>query len=133
MTFLWRNMLWLLLLVPVLVAVYLYILKRRKAFALRYANLALIRKAMQGGAGFRRHVPAILTLLALIAMIVSMARPALYITLPSQRGTIVLALDISGSMAQSMCRDPGPWQASQPTPWNSGERKAVRFIPTTTS
>lgn len=98
MTFTWPEMLWLLTLVPVLVAAYVWVLRRKKKIALRYASLAMIKEAVSAGHKVRRHVPPALFLLAVIAMIVAVARPAAVVTLPSQHETIVLAIDVSGSM-----------------------------------
>jgi Ca-activated chloride channel family protein len=98
MTFLWPELLWLLLLLPVLVAMYLYVLGRKKKFALRYASLDIVKEAMGAGAGVRRHVPPALFLLALAVMILAIARPAATVTLPSQHETVILAMDVSGSM-----------------------------------
>ena len=58
----------------------------------------MVKEAMGAGQRFRRHIPPLLFLLALIAMIVAIARPAAVITLPSQHQTIILAMDVSGSM-----------------------------------
>ncbi len=63
MTFFWPNLLWLLLFVPLLVAVYLWLMKRKKKLALRYASLSIVREAMGSGPGFRRHIPPLLFLL----------------------------------------------------------------------
>jgi Ca-activated chloride channel homolog len=98
MTFLWLDMLWLLGIVPLLVLGYLLLMRRKKKMALRYANLAMVKQAMGAGASFRRHVPPILFLCALTLMIAAIARPAAVITLPSQRSTVILSLDVSGSM-----------------------------------
>ena len=98
MTFIWPQLLWLLFAVPVLVGAYVYLLSRRRTSVARYANLAMIREAMGKRVAWRRHVPPSLFLLALIAMIVAMARPAAVISLPSQHETIILAIDVSGSM-----------------------------------
>ena len=69
-----------------------------RRLALRYASLAMVKDAMGAGQSFRRHVPPVLFLLALIAMIVAIARPAAVVTLPSQHETVILAIDVSGSM-----------------------------------
>jgi Ca-activated chloride channel homolog len=82
----------------VLVALYVYLLRRKKKLAVRYANLAMVKEAMGTGQRFRRHVPPALFLLAVIAMVIAIARPAAVITLPSQHETVVLAIDVSGSM-----------------------------------
>jgi Ca-activated chloride channel family protein len=90
-------MLWLMLAVPLLVALYVWLLNRRKRFAVRYANLALVKEAM-GGLSWRRHLPPALLLLALAVMIVAIARPMATVTLPSQHETVIMAMDVSGSM-----------------------------------
>jgi len=98
MTFLWPEMLWLLLTVPALVAGYFYLLRRKQAVGLRYASLSMVKEAIGSAQRFRRHLPALLLLVALITMIVGIARPAAVVTLPSQHQTIILAMDVSGSM-----------------------------------
>jgi len=98
MTFLWPEMLWLLVAVPVLVAVYIFLLRRKKKAALRYASLTVVREAMGTGQRFRRHLPPLLFLLALATTIIAVARPAAIVTLPTQQQTIILAMDVSGSM-----------------------------------
>jgi Ca-activated chloride channel family protein len=91
-------MLWLLLLVPALVAAYFHLLRRKQQSALRYASLSMIKEAMGAGQKIRRHIPPLLFLLALTAMLIAIARPAAVVTLPSQHRTIILAMDVSGSM-----------------------------------
>jgi Ca-activated chloride channel family protein len=96
--FLWRDMLWTLALVPVLVLLYLWLLGRKKKTALRFASLGVVKAALGKGPGWRRHVPPVLFLLALTAMLVATARPTAMVTLPSTQETIILAMDVSGSM-----------------------------------
>ena len=98
MSFLWPRMLWLLLAVPLLVALYLMLLRRRKKSAVRYASLSLVREALGAGQRLRRHLPPLLFGIALVSLIVAIARPAAVITLPSQHDTVVLAMDVSRSM-----------------------------------
>ena len=98
MTFLWPELLWLLVAVPALIGLYVLLLRRKKKQVLRYASLGMVRDAMGAGQRFRRHVPPLLFLLALIVLIVAIARPTATITLPSQHETIILAMDVSGSM-----------------------------------
>ena len=98
MSFLWPGMLWLLLAVPAVVALYVWLLRRKKQAALRFASLGLMKTAMGAGQRFRRHVPPLLFLLALIVMIAGIARPTAVVTLPSQHETVILAMDVSGSM-----------------------------------
>jgi Ca-activated chloride channel family protein len=99
MSWLWPEMLWLMLLVPALVLLYLWLLARRKRTAVRVASLALVKQAMMGrGPGWRRHVPPALLLLAFTLLLLGSGRPTARIKLPSQQETIILAMDVSGSM-----------------------------------
>src|SRR6478672_6332354 len=88
MKFLWPEMLVWLLAVPALVAAYVWWLRRKKKGAIRYPSLALLKDALGPGERVRRHVPPLLLLLSLAAMV----------TLPSQQQTIMLAIDVSLSM-----------------------------------
>jgi len=97
MTFLWPHLLWLLLILPMLVLAYWLMLRRRKKVAVQYAGLATVREAMRGSQ-FRRHVPPLLFLLAIALMLLAAARPAAVLTLPSEHKTMILAVDVSGSM-----------------------------------
>jgi Ca-activated chloride channel family protein len=97
MSFQWPELLWLMLALPLLVATYLWLLNRKKRTAIRYASLLLIKEAMQGTT-WRRHVPPFLLLLALGVMIAAIGRPTATVTLPSQHETVILSMDVSGSM-----------------------------------
>ncbi len=98
MNFLWPEFLWLLLALPLLVLVYLWLLRRKRKLAMRYASLSIVKEAISGGATMRRHIPPALFLLALAAMLLAAARPVAVVTLPSDQQTIILAMDVSGSM-----------------------------------
>jgi Ca-activated chloride channel homolog len=96
--FLWPEMFWLLLILPLLVLLYLWLLSRRKKNTLRFSTVSLVKEAMGRSAGWRRHLPPALLLLALGVLIVAATRPTAIITLPSTQKTIMLAMDVSGSM-----------------------------------
>jgi Ca-activated chloride channel family protein len=98
MTFLWPEMLFLLLLAPLLLGFYLWLLRRKKKAAVRYASLAMVREAMGPAQRMRRHIPPLLFLMSLIVMLLAVARPAAVVTLPSMNETVILAIDVSGSM-----------------------------------
>jgi Ca-activated chloride channel homolog len=98
MSFRWPELLWLLALLPLLVALYLWLLARKKKLALRYASLSIVREAMGRAPGWRRHLPPLLFLGALALMLLAAARPTAIVTLPSQQETVILAMDVSGSM-----------------------------------
>ena len=92
----WPIALWLLCLVPLLVLAYILLLRRRRT-AFKYPNLALIKQAAQGPS-WRRHVPPALMLLAFTCLLLAMARPTAEVSLPSRVATVMLVMDVSGSM-----------------------------------
>lgn len=98
MTFVWPQMLWLLLAAPVLGAVYVWASRRKRKHAVRYADLGLIKDALGQRQRFRRHVPPLLFLGALVATIFAIARPSAVVTLPSDQRTTILTMDVSLSM-----------------------------------
>ena len=98
MTFLWPQFLWLLLALPLLVLLYIWLLRRKKKNALQYASLSIVREAMGKSQSVRRHIPPALFLLSLAAMLVASSRPLAVVSLPSDKQTIMLAMDVSGSM-----------------------------------
>lgn len=112
MSFLWPLALWALLLVPAFVAAYVLILRRRKRHALRYAGLELVREALGRGHALRRHLPPLLMLLALALMLLAASRPVMTLTLPVQQQTVMLAMDVSGSMRATDV-EPSRIEASQ--------------------
>ena len=98
MSFQWPTLLWLLVLVPVLVMLYIWLLRRKRRSTVRLASIAVAREALGKGPGWRRHVPPLLMLLAITVLLLAAARPMALITLPLAERTIMLAMDVSGSM-----------------------------------
>ncbi len=98
MHFLWAQNLWFLAALPLLVLFYVLLLRRKKKMAVRYASLSIVKEAMGRGQQMRRHIPPLLFLLAMTALLLAAARPVAVITLPSNQQTIILAMDVSGSM-----------------------------------
>jgi Ca-activated chloride channel family protein len=98
MKFEWPELLALLGLVPLLVAAYVWLLRRRKKAVLRFASLSLVRVAMGRSRNWRRHVPPALFLLAVTALLLAAARPTAIVSVPSQHESVILAIDVSGSM-----------------------------------
>jgi len=98
MKFLHPQILWLLLLAPLLIAAYLYLLRRRKKDAVRYASVGIVKEAMGPAQRFRRHIPPLLFLISQVALIIACAGPTAILTLPAERKTVVLAMDVSLSM-----------------------------------
>jgi Ca-activated chloride channel family protein len=100
-TFLWLGLLALLLIVPLLVGVYVWSQRRRRPTGVRYSSLSLIRAAVPGNARLRRHLPFALFAAAVAALVFAVARPTVALTIPSNETTIILAMDVSGSMCST--------------------------------
>ena len=84
--------------VPLLIVFYIWMQRKRMRQAQKFATLSIVQEMISKGPGFRRHIPPIIFLIALMAMMVALARPQAVITLPSREGTVILAIDVSGSM-----------------------------------
>lgn len=98
MNLLWPWFLLLLLFIPLLITIYIWILRRRRKYAVRYSSLSLIQEALPKRARWRQHLPFALFLLGLAGLTTAMTRPVAEVEVPLTRTTIILALDISRSM-----------------------------------
>src|SRR5688572_2470790 len=96
MYFLWPHNLWWMLVLPLLPALYLWLLRRARKPALMYSSLRVVREA--ACRPWRRHVPPALIFLALALLLLALARPSAPVPLPWAKSTILLAIDISRSM-----------------------------------
>jgi Ca-activated chloride channel homolog len=94
----WPSMLWALALVPLALFGYLLAQRRRVRYAVRFTNLDLLANVVSRSPGWRRHLPALLYLLALATLLVSLARPQSVVLVPKEQATVVLVMDVSGSM-----------------------------------
>ncbi|HEV8116217.1 MAG TPA: VWA domain-containing protein [Acidimicrobiales bacterium] len=92
------RFLWLLVLVPAFLAAYVLLQRRRPKDVVRFTNLALLESVVERSPRWRRHVPAAVFLLAMTALLGGLARPQATIKVPREEATIVLILDVSGSM-----------------------------------
>ncbi len=93
-------LLWWVALPVVLLALYAYAQTRRAPDAVSFSNVALLKLAMAGrpSTAIRRHLPPLMLALALAGAAVALARPALRTPLPRESATIILVIDVSGSM-----------------------------------
>ena len=99
MSFIWPAMLVLLLAIPLGVALYLRLQRRRQRLIASYGSLGLMQGALGRPLGARRHIPPALFLAGLTFMLFGLARPQAVVSLPRAEGTVILAFDVSGSMA----------------------------------
>jgi Ca-activated chloride channel homolog len=97
--FLEPSRLWLLVVVVALVALYLGLQFTRPRYTVRFSNLELLDKVAPRRPGWRRHLSAGLFVAALAALVVSFAQPVMTVRVPTERSTIMLAIDVSLSMA----------------------------------
>jgi Ca-activated chloride channel family protein len=98
MRFLWPEMLWMLLLIPVLLAGYGWLLRRRMRVAVITPDLSAIRLAQAGRRNYRRHIPPALCLAAIACGLIGSAGPSARVVLPADYMTLILAMDVSRSM-----------------------------------
>jgi Ca-activated chloride channel homolog len=101
MSFLWAGSLILLGLIPLIVALYVWLLKRRRRYTVRFSSLALLREAASHQSRWRRHLPFIFFLLAMTSLVMALARPVSTVTVPSNKATIIMAIDVSRSMCSN--------------------------------
>ena len=83
----------------VLLVAYIVVQRTRRKYALRFTSVDLLASVAPRRPGWQRHVSAVLMLVALLALVVGLARPTRSVRVAKQRGTIMLAIDTSGSMA----------------------------------
>ncbi|HEX7588926.1 MAG TPA: VWA domain-containing protein, partial [Anaerolineae bacterium] len=98
MEFTWPWLLPLLLAVPLLIAAYVWAMRRRAKYALRYSSLTIIKDSLGKGPGIRRHVPPAFFLVGITSMLIGLARPVGFASVPAVNATVILAIDVSRSM-----------------------------------
>jgi Ca-activated chloride channel family protein len=98
MTFASPELLLALLLIPLAIAGYLFVQRRRSRYAVRFTNVDLLSNLVPKRPAWRRHVPAALYLVAIAALALALARPSLALPVPREEATIILTIDVSGSM-----------------------------------
>lgn len=119
MGLLWPGFLLLLGLIPLVVAGYIWILRRRRRFAVRFSSLSLLRAALPHQSRLRRHLPFVFFLLALASLVVAMGRPVANVSVPIGQTTVILAMDVSRSMCSNDIR---------PNRLESAKSAALSFI-----
>ncbi len=83
----------------VLLIAYLLAQRSRRKYALRFTSVDLLASVAPRRPGWQRHVSAVLMLAAVAALVFGFARPTGTKRVARQRGTIMIAIDTSGSMA----------------------------------
>jgi Ca-activated chloride channel family protein len=101
MSFAWPVVLLSLLVLPVLLGGYVWAGRRRRRQAVSYSSVALIKAARPARSAWRRHVPFALMLAALGCLGVATARPQITADVPVDAASVILAVDVSGSMCST--------------------------------
>jgi Ca-activated chloride channel family protein len=100
MELLWPGFLFLLGIIPLLIAAYWFLLRRRRV-AVRFSSLSLVRDLLPRQSALRRHLPFALFLLALACLVTALGRPVTVVAVPANRTTVLLAIDVSRSMCST--------------------------------
>ncbi len=98
MNFLAPELLLGLLLIPIAIGFYLWAQRRRSKYAVRFTNLALLSNIAPKRPSWRRHLPPVLYLGAIAALLIGLARPTMIVPVPRDDATVILTMDVSGSM-----------------------------------
>jgi Ca-activated chloride channel family protein len=98
MTFASPELLLGLLLVPIALALYLLVQRRRARYVVRFTNVDLLTNLVPRAPRWRRHVPTALYLAAVAALAIALARPSAVLDVPREEATVMLAMDVSRSM-----------------------------------
>ena len=101
MTFTWPFALLALAIIPLAIAVYVWLLRRKRKYAVQYASLSLVREALPRRSSWRRHLPAAFLLTAMAALVFAMARPQAVVSVSESHTSIMLTLDVSRSMCST--------------------------------
>jgi len=96
--FLNPERLWWWIVVPVLVALYIWIMRRKRRTGMRYTNTAVLGAVIPRQSQWRRHLAVAMSLASLVTIIAAWARPNGVERVPRERATIVLVIDVSQSM-----------------------------------
>ena len=138
MSFAWPLALLSLLVVPALLGVYWWSLRRRRKQAVRYSSVALLRSVLPKRKRWQRHLPIALLLAGLVALALAAGRPHVVREVPYARTSIILALDVSRSMcstdvepnrlavAQEAARDVRRERSRRASGWASSSSRASR-------
>jgi len=120
-SFLDPERLWVLLVVPVLIAGYVYLVLRKKKTGMRFTNTAILSRVVPKQSQWRRHLAVALSLAALVALSLAWARPNGIEMVPRERATVVMVIDTSQSMAATDV---------QPTRLDAAKQAAHTFVKT---
>jgi Ca-activated chloride channel family protein len=119
LSFLNPERLWVLLIVPVLIAGYIFLVLMKKKTGMRFTNTAILGQVVPKQSQWRRHLAVALSIAALIALSLAWARPNGIEMQPRERATVVLVIDTSLSMQATDVK---------PTRLDAAKEAALNFV-----
>ncbi len=119
LAFLSPDRLWILLVIPLLVAAYVFASRRKNRRGMRFTNTSMLAVVVPKQSQWRRHVAVALSILSLVTLTAAFARPKTVIDVPRERATVVLVIDASLSMQATDVK---------PTRLDAAKTAAVNFV-----
>ncbi len=98
LSFMDPGRLFILLIIPLLVAAYIYASRRKNRRGMRFTNTSVLSVVIPKQSQWRRHVAVALSLLSLVSLTMAVARPKTQVNVPRERATVVVVMDVSLSM-----------------------------------
>lgn len=117
--FLQPERLWALLVVPVLIALYLWAMTRKGRTGMRFTNTSVLGRVVPKQSQWRRHLAVAMSLLSLVTLVLAWSRPNGVDRVPRERATIVLVIDVSRSMEATDVK---------PTRMDAAKQLSLEFI-----
>lgn len=119
LAFLSPNRLLILLVIPLLVAAYVFASRRKNRRGMRFTNTSMLDVVVPKQSQWRRHLAVALSLLSLVTLTAAYARPKTQVDVPRERATVVLVIDASLSMQATDV---------QPTRLDAAKAAAIEFV-----
>jgi Ca-activated chloride channel family protein len=119
LAFLAPERLLILLVIPLMVAAYIFASRRKNRRGMRFTNTSMLEVVVPKQSQWRRHVAVALSLLSLITLTAAFARPKTQVDVPRERATVVLVLDASLSMQATDVR---------PSRLDAAKQAATEFV-----
>jgi len=119
LAFLEPERLFILLVIPLLIAAYIFAMRRKNRRGMRFTNTSMLDVVVPKQSQWRRHLAVALSLLSLITLTAAFARPKTQVDVPRERATVVLVIDASLSMQATDV---------QPSRLDAAKEAAIDFV-----
>ncbi len=119
LAFLSPERLLILLVIPLLVAAYIFAMRRKNRRGMRFTNTSMLDVVVPKQSQWRRHLAVALSLLSLVTLTAAFARPKTEVDVPRERATVVIVIDASLSMQATDVK---------PTRLDAAKEAAIEFV-----